>query len=213
MLQVVKRSQIFSPGQDFSLSGMSANDKAKVASIISLSSQGAVTQWNPNISFPPFSILRANRVYMIQSVLSAGSSFVPYELPVDPAGKPDQDDLMVRTYQFFTYNLTQSFSLSGLSAEVKSKLVIIYGDGVTATSNFSTWTPGSPFSLLNSFVSGRHYLVRSVAENFSAYNLGIPAPVVGSSSSSDPIEDSYGMFLNDALLPDIGLIPLEYVGS
>jgi VanZ family protein len=211
MLQVTKKSQMFSPGQDFSLSGLSAGQKSKVASIIGLSSQGAVTQWNPNINFPPFSILRANRVYMIQSVLSSGSSFSPYELPIDPAGAPQQDDLIVRSHQFFTYRGAQNFSLAGLSAQVKSKIVLIYGDGVSATANFSTWTPGSLFSPLNSFVPGRHYLVRSVAENFSSYTLGVPAPVVSSSSSSDAIDDFDGAFLSDALLPDIGLLPLEYV--
>jgi hypothetical protein len=214
MLQITRASQMFSPGENFSLSGLSSIERAKVSSIVGVSSQGSVVEWKPSLSFPPFSVLMAGRVYMIRSVLSSGSSFVPYELPIDPNGNPEQDDLMVKPYQFFTYRGVQSFSLGGLSVEVKSKIATIYGDGVSSTSNFSTWiSPGSPFSPLNSFVPGRHYLVRSVAQGFSEYGLGVPPPAASSSPSSEPEEDFDGMFLNDALLPDIGLLPREYVGA
>lgn len=201
MLQIVKRCQMFSPGEDFPLSSLPPEDRSKIRAIWGRNSSGSSpVAWDPTVSFPSITTLRADVSYMIESQLLAGNAFAQYELPIDPSGLPDQDDRMAAPFQFFAYRGEESFPLSGLSSGVKSKIRFIYAEGSTATANFSIWTPSNPFSLFRSFVPGGIYLVQSVGEGFTEYDLGVPDP-----------PDALA-FLNDALLPDIGLIPTDYVG-
>jgi hypothetical protein len=200
MLQITRKSQIFSPGADFLISSFSAENRSRIGTIFGQSLQGALVSWKPRDTFSALGSLRANRPYMIESIILAGSTFEPYELPIDPSGHPGHDDRIVNPNQFFTYRGSENFPLSDLSPDVKSRIVQIYSEGATASGAFGLWRPLAPFSTLRNFVPGRSYLVQSVVSGFSAYNLGIAEHM--------PLA-----FLNDALLPDIGLLPAEYIGA
>lgn len=201
MITISKRSQIFSPGADFSLSGLSAQHRSKIEVVWGLNPLGTIIQWRPNSVFPQLAVLRKDNSYMIRSVLSSGS-FTAYDLPIESGGSPGHDDQMVRPIQFFTNRRESNFPLSQLSTSVRSKIRSIYAEPVGTTGNFINWTPSSPFPTISAFVSGRTYVIESIGQGFSSYRLGVPDP-----PAENPIE-----FLNDALLPDIGLIPAEYVG-
>lgn len=200
MLQITKRCQMFSPGEDFPLSLLSFDDKLKIKSIWARNSSGtSPVEWRPSSIFPPFNTLKSNISYMMESRLLPDNTFAQYELPIDPSGSPIQDDHIIAPFQFFAYQGENSFSLSGFSSEVKSRINAIYAEGATATANFSVWRPSNSLNLFRSFVPGGIYLIESVGVGFADYYMGVP----------DPLETL--SFIGDALLPDIGLIPKEYV--
>ncbi len=142
--------------------------------------------------------LRVDRPYMIESNIISGDSFDSYELPIDPSGRPEHDDRIVNVNQFFTYRGEEILLISDLSSEVKSRIARIYSEGPTVGGSFGVWTPSSLFPPFSSFVPGKIYLIQSEIEGFAPYDLGLPAEALLS-------------FLNDSLLPDIGLVPQDYI--
>lgn len=201
MIQITKRTQFFYPGYDFYLSSFSSSDKSKIQYIIGLNTFGTIIKWDPNLFFPALAILRKDQSYLIRSNISSGS-FAPYDLPIESGGQPEQDEHIVRTSQFLTYRGEYNFSFGQLSNDVKARILRISTEGPLSSSDLVTWRPEQLFPSFNSFVTGRTYLVESVVEGFAEYALGLP----------DPPPDSSLSFLDDAFLPDVGLIPSEYVG-
>jgi hypothetical protein len=223
MLNISKAKQFIVPGQDIALSALPSSEKSKVISIRGEANSGALVMWTPTSALPPLMILRANRAYAIESVLT-GPSFVPYTLSVADGGTHAQNNQITKTFQFLTYRGASNFDLNSLASSVKSKIIRIYGSGSTAASNFRVWAPDDVIPILRYLLPGMTYLVESNSQGFVSYDLGIPMPesssssssgyqdssssseALDASSSSSADEASSLYFLNDGLIPDAGFI-------
>lgn len=211
MLSVNSVHQFFSPGQDFALSGIGPEQASKIARILGEApGEGTLLSWGPDLEVPLVGSAKSNRCYWIQS---KQSGFAPYSIDLDPGGRHEQDNWIQRTVQFFTFRGESPFQLQNLSSYVKSKIRRIHrvsesGDMIVA------W---SPSSLLNPFVElppGVTCIVESVSQGFGPYDIGIPTSYSSSSSSSSSVPSPDAgepfFFLDDALLPEVGLLPYQY---
>jgi hypothetical protein len=198
MMQIVRASQMISPGSNFVLSGLPQQDKSKIYSI-SGRVGSALRRWSPTAAFPNLLSVRIDTSYLILS--NSASSFVPYEIIINPHGLPAQDDYVAELYHFFTYRRLENFSLNSLASEVRAKIYAIYTDGRLASSQFQIWRPSAFINSFSALVNGRTYLFVSKPADFSPYNIGIPSPLEGAPE-----------FLDDAIIPDAGLLPREFIG-
>lgn len=189
MLNISKVNQFFSPGQDLTISSLPSSEKSKIVSINGESNGGGLVNWSPNTILPSLMVLRANRAYLIKSVLS-GSSFVPYTLSATDGGYHPQNNQMAKTFQFLTYRGPSNFDLNTLSSSIKSKIKKIYGPPSTATSNLRVWTPDQIIPSLRYLLPGVTYLVESKSQGFVPYDIGIPTEPSSSSSSQHEVEPS-----------------------
>jgi hypothetical protein len=182
MIQIIKRRQIVQVGSEFSLSGLSQEERSRIGSIVT-TSDGPPLSWRPDSLFNPFLVLSPGKSYMVLSVWPGGP-FVPYSIPADAGATPEQNDLIENSYQFLTYRREQEFGLAGLSQEVKSKIKRMWADGFLPEDDFLNWSPDSGSNSFESFVPGSTYLIASEYEGFAPYDLGLPEAAEPSSSPS-----------------------------
>lgn len=198
MMQIVRASQMISSGSNFVLSGLRPEDKSKILNIRGRAGSG-LRSWDPTAAFPNLLSVRIDTSYLIQS--NSTSSFLPYEIIINPHGLPAQDDYVTGLYHFFTYRRLENFSLNSLASEVKAKILAVYTDGRLASSAFQAWRPSVFINNFSTLINGRTYLFVSEPADFSPYNIGIPSPLDGAAE-----------FLDDAIIPDAGLLPREFIG-
>lgn len=209
MLDISKANQFLTPGQDFYLSSLSVSEKSKMSSIRGEASNGGLSIWTPDAVLPTLLVLRSNRPYLIQSVLTntgSGVSFTPYSINIASSGTHQQNNQITKFFQFFTYRAGGNFDLNTLSSGVKSKIRRVYAAGSTATGGLRVWEPNAVIPTLRYLISGSTYIVESLVQGFSPYNLGLPLLPSSSSSSSSPQVESF-FFASDAMMPDYGLLP------
>lgn len=204
MLSITKIHQFFSPSQDFPLSSLSSSDKNKIKHIQGESAgDGSFLTWKPDLVFPLIQTLKANRSYWIASKTQG---FAAYALPIEDGGFHDQNNLITKQMQFFTYRSQSSFQIGNLIPEIKSRILRIYKVNA-AGSLILAWEPNLQINPFLFFSYQSTFIIQSKSQGFVPYNLGAPAPVNSSSSSEGLVVSSE--FVNDSLLPDIGLIPYE----
>lgn len=204
MLEISKANQFLSPGQDFYLSALSPSEKSKISSIRGEASNGGLVVWTPASALPPLRVLKANRSYLIQSVLTnagSGPTLSPYSLSINSGGHRQQNNQVTKVFQFFNYEAQEYFDLNALGSVVKSKIRRVYGAPRTSSGNLRVWDPHVFIPTLRYIESGSTYLIESVSQGFAAYDIGVPIQTSTSMNSSDLF------FLNDALIPDEGLLP------
>jgi hypothetical protein len=221
MLTISKIYQFFhyEGSSNFTLSGLPSDVKGRINRILSPNSNGTtVSNWRPTGgSFQTLLSLVPGGIYLVES---KSSGFAPYELLIDASLEKDQDNFVSSIYYNFTYQGCSSFTLSGLPSDVKGKINRILSPNSNGTT-VSNWRPtGGSFQTLLSLVPGNTYLVESKSVGFASYALGIPPKCAPSSSSSSESSSSSSeseqtesllSFLDDSLLPDIGLIPRDYI--
>lgn len=198
MMQIVRASQMISSGSNFVLSGLRPEDKSKIFNITGRAGSG-LRGWSPTVAFPSLTSVRIDTSYSIRSNFT--SSFVPYEIDINPHGLPGQNDDVTGLYHFLTYRRLENFSLNSLSPEVKAKILAVYTDGRSASSAFQGWKPSAFINNFSALVNGRTYVFVSESSGFSPYKIGIPSPLEGAPE-----------FLDDAIIPDAGLLPREFIG-